>query len=83
MIRIKDECVKAVGRETWIPSIGYHSGESNAYVSDFWRCEGGAGQFGEQGRGDWRGAAFVGVRILLLKLFSELGSSFLPKNQVV
>ena len=45
---------------------------------------GGAGQFGEQGRGDWRGAAFVGaVRILLLKLFSELSSSFLPKNWVV
>lgn len=39
MIRIKDECVKAVGRETWIPSVGYHSGESNACVSDFWRCD--------------------------------------------
>jgi len=50
----------------------------------FLEMTGGAGQFGEQGRGDWRGAAFVGaVRILLLKLFSELSSSFLPKNWVV
>lgn len=38
--------------------------------------------FGEQRRGDWRGDMFVGgVGILLLKVFSELSSSFLPKNR--
>lgn len=39
MMRIKDGCVKAVGRETWRPSVGYHVGESQACVSDFWRCK--------------------------------------------
>lgn len=47
----------------------------------FLEMQGGAGQFGEQGRGDWRGAEFVGgVRILLLRLFSDLSGSFLLKN---
>ena len=36
-MRIKGECVQAVRRETWRPSVGYRGGESNACVSDFWR----------------------------------------------
>lgn len=43
MMRIKNECVKALGRETQRPSVGYHGGESIAYFSDFWICEEGQG----------------------------------------
>lgn len=38
MMRMKDDCVKAVESELW-RSVAYRGGESDAGVSHFWRRE--------------------------------------------